>query len=369
MKMVKFRVQNYKKTEDSGWITTTNITTFVGKNEAGKSALFRGLSKLNPSDSSVYDGLKEFPRRRYTDEFEQKNWPVSSAEFELNDNEKSELNDISTSFSTVTTVTVTRYYDGKYNVSYNPEISKFELSTKDYVAMLEKWKDMITNVRAPDGKGDALQPVKDNLLSLVDTEISTIDTPSIFSFVNTKQISKIFSGINSPISEEWQEPLFKKIIDEISSLNDKYKINSELSSAFDWVLENIPEFIYFDRYDILDSAIHIDDFIRTLKKRPDDPKLRITKCLFEHVGLEIEKISALDPNDEKKTSDELQRMADERAIKMSAASQAMTEKFTSWWEQRKHKFRYQVDGQNFRVWVSDDLDPSEIELDQRSAGM
>ena len=62
-------------------------------------------------------------------------------------------------------------------------------------------------------------------------------------------------------------------------------------------------------------------------------------------------------------------MADERAIEMSSASQEMTQKFTSWWEQRKHKFHYGIDGKNFRVWVSDDLDSSEIELDQRSAGM
>jgi predicted ATP-dependent endonuclease of OLD family len=33
------------------------------------------------------------------------------------------------------------------------------------------------------------------------------------------------------------------------------------------------------------------------------------------------------------------------------------------------KVQYQIDGDYFRIWVSDDLDPSEIELDQRSAGM
>lgn len=47
----------------------------------------------------------------------------------------------------------------------------------------------------------------------------------------------------------------------------------------------------------------------------------------------------------------------------------MTELFSEWWEQREHKFRYQVDGPFFRVWVWDNLDPSEIELDQRSFGM
>ena len=76
----------------------------------------------------------------------------------------------------------------------------------------------------------------------------------------------------------------------------------------------MPKFIYFDKYDVLDSAIHIDDFIRTLNERPDDPKLRIIKCLFDYVGLDIEKIRVLDPNDGEKTREELTRMADERAI-------------------------------------------------------
>jgi len=63
MHMIRFRVQNYKNVNDTDWVNCGNLTCFVGKNEAGKSAIFRGLSKLNPSDGEKYDGLKEFPRR------------------------------------------------------------------------------------------------------------------------------------------------------------------------------------------------------------------------------------------------------------------------------------------------------------------
>ena len=366
MKMLRFRVQNYKKIEDSGWVYTKNITAFVGKNEAGKSAIFRGLSKLNPSDGSTYDGLKEFPRRRYTDEFANKNWPVSSAEFELDDHEKSELSDVSSIFNTTTTITLTKYYDGKHSLSYKPELSRFHLTTDKYVATLKKWKNLIEKSRAPDGKGEALQLVKTNLISIIDQQIDSVVANSS---VSAETISSMSSQINSGVTEDWHEPIFKEILEANCSLINKFKINSDLDSASEWILHNIPKFIYFDRYDILDSAIHIDDFIRVINARPDDPKLRITKCLFEHVGLNLEEIRALDPNDENKTKEELARMADERAIKMSAASHAMTQKFTSWWEQRKHDFRYQIDGKNFRVWVSDDLDSSEIELDQRSVGL
>lgn len=367
--MIRFRVQNYKKTEDSGWIHTNDLTAFVGKNEAGKSALFKGLSKLNPSDDSKYDGLKEFPRRRYSGEFKNKNWPVSSVEFKIDDDEKSELSKISSSLSKINSVIVTRFYNNKYSISYDPDVSEYTLTTHDYVSMLTKWKDFTTKVRAPEGKGELLQPIKNALIVLLDTQIASIKTPNMYNIVAQKQISDLFSNINAQISEDWLDTIFTKMVDEVSSLNDKFKINSELSVAFEWVMKNIPQFIYFDRYDVLDSAIHIDDFIRHIAEDPDDPKLRITKCLFEHVGLDVAKIRALDPNDDKKTKSELERMADERAIEMSSASQAMTQNFTSWWEQRKHKFRYLIDGKNFRVWVSDDLDPSEIELDQRSAGM
>lgn len=68
-----------------------NLTAFVGKNESGKSAIFRGLSKLNPSDGEKYYGLKEFPRKRYTVDFKRLDWPVSSAEFKLSNDESEKL--------------------------------------------------------------------------------------------------------------------------------------------------------------------------------------------------------------------------------------------------------------------------------------
>ncbi len=42
MRVTAFRVQNYKKIRDTDWINAHELTAFVGKNEAGKSAIFRG---------------------------------------------------------------------------------------------------------------------------------------------------------------------------------------------------------------------------------------------------------------------------------------------------------------------------------------
>lgn len=48
MRFVGFQVKNYRNILDSGWINATQITAFVGQNEAGKSNLFEALYILNP---------------------------------------------------------------------------------------------------------------------------------------------------------------------------------------------------------------------------------------------------------------------------------------------------------------------------------
>jgi len=92
--------------------------------------------------------------------------------------------------------------------------------------------------------------------------------------------------------------------------------------------------------------------------------------LFKHVGLDLPKMRDLGNYDRHEDFQEVvRRKLDELSIRANSASIAMTRRFSDWWEQRKHKFRYDFQGEYFRIWASDDLDPSEIELDQRSYGM
>lgn len=62
MRLSKFKITNYRNILDSGWITTTNITAFVGQNEAGKSNLFEALYCLNPYvNGANYDDAEDWP--------------------------------------------------------------------------------------------------------------------------------------------------------------------------------------------------------------------------------------------------------------------------------------------------------------------
>ncbi|GAK70680.1 hypothetical protein RRU01S_13_00180 [Agrobacterium rubi TR3 = NBRC 13261] len=62
MKLAKFKITNYRNVIDSGWIETTDVTAFVGQNEAGKSNLFEALYCLNPYvKGAAYDDAEDWP--------------------------------------------------------------------------------------------------------------------------------------------------------------------------------------------------------------------------------------------------------------------------------------------------------------------
>ncbi len=370
MKLVAFRTQNYKKIRDSGWIAVRELTVFVGKNEAGKSALFKGLSKLNPSDGDKYDGLKEFPRRRYTDEFKKQDWPVASAKFELDESEQDDLAEIAPELKQVTHVLCTRHYSWTLDVEFQPLPSVSPLNRSDFLAGLEDIEESIRNLTASKGKGDALGQMKNSLLQKINQLKSRQGSRSYDEKVPISEVQQLVDAIATQTNERWQKEMLAPVHQSAQEILQRAKSSEQIQEAKKWVENNLPKFIYFDRYDVIDSAVHLPTFVQQLNNNPSAPKVRTTRCLFEHVGLEIKRLASLGQHQPGQGPDEqVRRYVDERAIHFSSASSAMTEKFQDWWEQRRHKFRYQADGDYFRIWVSDDLDPSEIELDQRSLGM
>lgn len=58
MKLLKFRIQNYKSIKDSGWCwLASDITVLAGKNESGKSAILEALRDFGV-EGSISDGAK-----------------------------------------------------------------------------------------------------------------------------------------------------------------------------------------------------------------------------------------------------------------------------------------------------------------------
>ncbi len=68
MKLTSARVTNFRSVEDSGEFTTPHTTCFVGKNEAGKTAVLLALASLNPHSATPFtlDRERDYPRRSLT---------------------------------------------------------------------------------------------------------------------------------------------------------------------------------------------------------------------------------------------------------------------------------------------------------------
>jgi AAA15 family ATPase/GTPase len=61
MKLLRYKVTNFRSVENSGWIECDDVTTLVGINESGKSNLLLALWKLHPVNNGEIDILHDMP--------------------------------------------------------------------------------------------------------------------------------------------------------------------------------------------------------------------------------------------------------------------------------------------------------------------
>jgi predicted ATP-dependent endonuclease of OLD family len=83
MRLNRFRVMRYRNIIDTGWINTTDVTAFVGQNEAGKSNLFDALNCLNPFEPANYNVTEDWPMDDWPNHKDAKGKRVCEAIFRL----------------------------------------------------------------------------------------------------------------------------------------------------------------------------------------------------------------------------------------------------------------------------------------------
>ncbi len=368
MRLEAFRVQNYKNIQDTGWISCEDLMVFVGKNESGKTTLFRALSKLNPTDGAKYDKLKEFPRGRLTSEGDQQDWPVGTGRFQLDKNERAALGAVCPPLAKTKTVEVTRHYSDTVFVKYSPA-AKLDLVSHDaWLKSLKDARKKIERTTPPDDKSEPWGTVKAAVTSAIDGCITKSEADE--NDPTLADLNAAMQAITGQMNEEWAKEILEPFLAPWEKMAELLEQEATLGKADEWVVQNMPHFLYFDNLGVLQSDIFIPDFLTKIGQGRNTQEVRVQECLFKHVGVEITKLGALgrhkaeDPDNEN-----TRREIDELTIRCNAASQAMTKRFRDWWEQRTHAFHYEFHGNYFRIWVSDDRNPSEIELEERSAGM
>ena len=401
-KLTKFRVQNFRSIEDSGWIDAENVTCLVGTNESGKTNLLLALWKLNPANNEPIAPLIDYPRKKYHNYSSTKGEEIFiSAQFDFDSSVAEKLSQTTGWHqSLVKEIVVSRKYNGDYEYQYSQnKLSSFD--GKDllrvFELLLDKFND--SELQSKEEKTDL-----DKINSFIESEKSKIVSDKNYSQSDIIQIKNSFEQFLETnykrkvnINAFFTDNFFKEVKKVIKAFDDNgIKITTE---CIDIIKDNLPTFVYYSDYGNLDSEIYlphvIDNFNRTDLGEKERAKARSLKVLFEFVKLSPEQILELGKEalpirviehttdhygrktktgehiEEAKDKDieEESRNKKERGILLQSASTTLTQDFASWWKQGKYIFDFQADGNHFRIWVSDEKRPERIELEGRSKGL
>jgi energy-coupling factor transporter ATP-binding protein EcfA2 len=386
MKLKSFRVTNFRSIEDSGWIDTDDVSTLIGTNESGKTNLLLPLWKLNPAKEGEIQAIADYPRSRYTEIRGMDEKPIFiRARFNVGDVLIDEIAEITNSpGEQLQILEVARRFDGDYLVTFPHADKERTASSERVLQVLEEGLDDINELPARDTQEDlrermmaalqnALEEAPEDRESISGNDLSTIldglESVKLGNAPKKSEIARRYRSIRSSLEE---------LVTQTQSPHP-----DDVDEAQKWALENIPSFVYYSNYGNLDSEIYlphvIDDMKRSGLGDKKAAKTRTLKVLFDFVGLEPEEILELgrdfqdlrNPNREP-TDEEISEIREnkrEREVLLQSASNKLTREFRDWWKQGDYIFRFQADGDHFRIWVSDDRRPEEIELEGRSAGL
>ena len=378
----KFRVLNYRNIDDSGWIPLERVTAFVGRNEAGKTALLKALHKFNPAIDEPYDPQKEFPRDRFTAEYrDDVDWPVCQVEFGLSYELREELQELLGGAEAPRKAVLTRHYRGSLKHEYDTELPDDTIGTSELVEALDAFASAARRLTAPvNAEEEAAQQIRTQLASWADvSKESTKALQDLRSREGIGLLKRVREETNTHARPETAEIVetLQGAVDDLLRRAGELPIRQQLKKAIE---HELPTFIYFENYGILDSAVYLPRFLRDLSQDPGKPRVRTINAMFKHVQLTAQEILDLgrEASEESRVAGQQvtpemiandQSRKDLRSVKLNSASTNISNRFSEWFGQRRHKIRYQADGRYFRIWVCDDRRSDvEIELESRSKG-
>ena len=378
MKLVRFRVTNFRSVEDSDWIDVDDVVALIGTNESGKTNVLLPLWKLNPAKEGQIDLTSDYPRKLFTTLRQQKPQPVFvEAVFELEDPLAAEISRLSgMPVDQVRAVSVKRQFDGERIVDFPDAAPKRTVDGSRVTAIVSQAETEFKTLTA-DTSEEAL---KAKLLSAAAAARATLSKSPTLS---AQQLEEIAKGFQTPKSENPEAGAFvsrqQKLISDIRALkaNISHPHPKDVKEVTDLILRKMPKFVYYSNYGNLDSEIYLPHVIENLKRTDlgvrDQAKARTLRVLFEFVRLSPTEILELGREPATPlTPQQAEEIADkkrQRSILLQSASADLTSKFRDWWKQGNYRFRFEADGNHFRIWVSDDKRPEEIELEGRSTGL
>ncbi len=313
MKLLKFRVTNFRSVTDSGWLDVSDVTALIGENEAGKTNLLLPLWKFNPTVAGEISFLDDMPRSRYA---EMRNNPKSHqfiyCEFKLNESEIKLASDYSVKLNEGATIIARRDFDGQYG---------FEFPDFPEINLLNTYNPTIEKPAESEGE----DPDKG---------------PSLWiKFLNRLPHFVYYSNYGN-LDDQIYLPHVVENMDRDDLGQREAAKTRTLKVLFDLV--NL-------------SAEEMLDLARSTG-------------IVERVNQHGHSLGSVTDKTKEEISEDDKQLRERLALLQSASSK-LTKNFPAWWKQGDYRFRIVADGNYFRILVADERRPEEIELENRSAGL
>ena len=196
---------------------------------------------------------------------------------------------------------------------------------------------------------------------------------------------------NITVSRYYDEHYEIEGLDECESLKQDLgdEEEGEKCSVFEAIIQIMPQFVYYSNYGNLSSKIYLPHALKWINGEKvqgidtNIEQVRTLRVLFDFVKLDPEEIMELgkDPKvvamQRSRTATEAtqedikkaEKDKEERSILLQSAGTYLTKEFKNWWKQGEYRFRFEADGDYFRIWVSDSRRQEEVPLELRSTGL
>lgn len=349
MQLKAFRVHNYRAILDSGWVELEDITVIVGKNESGKTCLLKALHKFNPFKAEAYTLEREWPRGHRRER--SLDAVVVVTRFVFTGAEPAEVKALWPShLESATGVEISKTYKGDLRFQFTPTDLP---SQADGAAIVAVIRDKIRpSGEEPSGElRTAIGVVRDEAVKAVESTGAAALAGQLGGWKG-KLDQAVQSGHPS------DAPECKRIKAELDAIGRAADISGARKRLEEKIKTWMPRFIYMDDHRPFSGIAYLDQ----IKQRKDNNQLTHEDKTF----LTILEMAGLDFDQEHgraTTQDKEQRMLD-----MSDASATLTNLLANHWSQRKYGVRFEADGYHVIAFVSDEVQPALVPLNERSKG-
>ena len=357
MQLKAFRVKKYRNIEDSGKVELLDaLTCVVGKNQAGKSALLRALHKFHPHFPAPYDMRREWPRGQRTKRNNKQ--VVCEVRFTLSPEELKKLGEIAGQELSGSDVVVTKDYEGNF------EIQSQEHSTLFPGALRPNLIDTICqNLPEPtESVGEHFRAVATKCI----LEAKRYAKDGRFKEL-TRVRARHVAALQKQLTEGNIEPQranenqfigdYKAKLTQVKAklVAEHTKHQKAVEKAQDYVLSQLPTFIYMDDY----KAFHGRADLEGLKERLTNAKLDLSEedetfqMILKLGGLDLDELI-------KQGKSESQDVIHDRQVDLQDSATTLTNGVAGRWGQNEYQVQFRADGQIFFT---------EIEETKKNIGM